>query len=227
MRQLFKIIGIFFAIALVWFGAWNWLMAADVARVKASMAHHNEAFRGKNAYVNFKADAVYATGFPFQFLVGVDRPTLSMVSGKESYSVSFAKVTLAPMDAGQGRYRLQLPTDVEALYANDGSAPEHYFVTADAVPSVLLDAQDVNARCGVLTGTACPAVAKDAPIQRFAVDFPSSITLRIQLNGQARDANFKFMSLTIPIYQPIPAEMERPLQLFVGMLREAMVYQTP
>jgi hypothetical protein len=227
MRKLLKIMAALVAAALVWLGVWFGLMASDVARVKASITYHNEAFRKKNAYVNFKADAVYATGFPFRFMVGIDRPTLSMVSGDESYSVSFAKVTLVPVDAGQGRYRVQLPHDVEALYAKDGSVPEHYFVSADVLPQLLFDAQAPTVRCGVPTGTACPHVAADAPVQRFAVDFPASITLRMQLNGQARDANFKFMSLTIPIYQPIPDEMDRPLQLFVGMLREALVYQTP
>ena len=35
------------------------------------------------------------------------------------------------------------------------------------------------------------------------------------------------MEINVPIFQPIPADMSLPLEIFVGMLREALVFKTP
>jgi hypothetical protein len=226
MRQVLKIMGIIVAITFLWLGVWMLIMRGDVARVEASLKHHNEALRTASAYVNLKVDDVHATGFPFRFQVAVVRPTLSMVDGDESFSVSYDRVLLTPMDAGQGRYRVELPPEVEAMYAKSGAAPEHYFVVADVVPKLNLSAADSTKPCGPLVGKPCADVAADAPIISYAVGFPPSITLTMTLNGESRAANFTLPSLAVPIFQPIPAQVARPLQLFVGVLREALVYKT-
>lgn len=226
MRQLLKIFGVIFAITALWLTVWMLMMRADVARVKASITHHNEAFRTANTYVNFKADDVYATGFPFRFQVVVARPTLSMVDGDESFSVSFARVLLTPTDAGQGRYHVELPREVEALYGKNGTAPEHYFVVADIVPQLSLSAADSKKPCGPMVGKACVDVAADAPIISYAVGFAPSITLSMTLNGETRAANFPLPPIPVPVFQPIPSAVAGSLQLFVGVLREALVYKT-
>jgi hypothetical protein len=229
MHILVKAVASAVVLTLAWFGVWYAMLAGDVARVKASLAYHNEAFRATKSTVNFKADAVYPTGFPFRFAVGIDRPTLSMVDGDESFSVSFARVTLTPLDAAQGTYRLNLPAEVEALYAKNGQAPEHYFVTADMVPQVQLSARDAKARCGPMTGTPCPEVAADAVLASFALGLPKTITLTMTLNGASRAAAFPLspIAINVPVFQPIPADVSWSLQLFVGVLREALVHKTP
>lgn len=226
MRSLLIIFGAIIGLIALWLVVWMLLMRADVARVEASIKYHNEAFRTANAFVNFKADDVHATGFPFRFQVAVVRPTLSMVDGDESFSVSFARVLLTPTDAGQGRYRVELPREVEALYAKSGASPEHYFVNADVVPQLNLSAADGKTRCGPMAGTRCVDVAADAPLMSYAVGFPPSITLTMTLNGESRTANFKLPSIPVPIFQPIPTRVAGSLQIFVGVLREALVFKT-
>jgi len=226
MRHILKIIGIIFAITLLWLAVWMGIMRADVAQVKASILHHNEAFRTANPYVNFKADDVHATGFPFAFQVAMVRPTLSMVDGDESFSLSFARVLLTLTDAGQGRYRVELPREVEALYGKNGAAPEHYVVVADVVPQLALSAADSKKPCGPMVGKACVDVAADAPIISYAVGFPPSINLTMTLNGENRVANFPLPPIPVPVFQPIPSQVAGGLQLFVGVLREALVFKT-
>jgi len=135
---------IVFAIALAALGAWLvvWmsLMAGDVARVKASIVHRYAALRTHDHRMSIEADAVFATGFPFAFKVGVTRATLSMVDGGETFAISIPSMTLTPTDAGQGTYRANLPDGVEALYAKDGHAPEHYVVRIGGAPELLLSA---------------------------------------------------------------------------------------
>ncbi len=226
MRQLFKFIGIIVALIAIWLIVWLSIMRADVARVEASLRHHNEAFRTAVSTVNLKYDDVHATGFPFRFQVAVVRPTLSMVDGDESFSVSFARVLLTPIDAGQGRYRVELPREVEALYGKNGAAPEHYVVMADVVPQLNLSAADSKKQCGPIVGKPCEDVAADAPIISYAVGFPPSINLTMTLNGESRVANFPLPPIPVPVFQPIPAHVAGSLQLFVGVLREALVYKT-
>jgi hypothetical protein len=46
------------------------------------------------------------------------------------------------------------------------------------------------------------------------------------LANEARDAQFTLPAITIPIYRPIPDRLDGALQLFIGVLREALVYKT-
>lgn len=226
MRKLLLTLGLALLAVLVWFGIWYAMMADDVARVKATLTYHNEQFRDKRSTVNLKYDAVYATGFPFKFMVAVDRPTLSMVDGDESFAASFRHVTLELTDKTLWTYRVNLPATVEALYAKNGNAPEHYTSTADQMPGVLLSAQDGKKRCGPMVGTRCVALSPDAPLVSFALSLPASINLTMNLNGESRAANFPLPPLNVPIFQPIPEDVMWPLQLFVGIHREALVFKT-
>lgn len=201
-------------------------MAADVARVKASIDYHYQQLRSQSRIMSFEADSVAASGFPFAFNIRVVRATLSMVDGDETFAVSIPALTMASSDSGQGIYRVMLPSAMEALYAKNGSAPEHYVVTADEMPKLNLSAADASKPCGPIVGTPCVDVAEDAPLISFAVGLPKSITLRLQLADKTRDARFEMPAIHVPIYQPIPNDLTRPLQLFVGVLREALVFNT-
>jgi hypothetical protein len=224
MHILVKAVALVVVLTLAWFGVWYAMLAGDVARVKASLAYHNEAMRERSATVNLKFDAVYATGFPFRFAIGVDRATLSMIDGDESYAISIPRLTLEPTDASDGRYRVVLPDAIEALYAKSGAAPEHYTVRANPLPELALSARPARDRCGPMTGKTCAAVASDAPLVSYAVGLPSSITLTMTLGQESRDAAFPLMAISVPFFQDIPADMRYPLEMFVRVLREALVY---
>lgn len=225
-RPLLLIVGALGLVAL-WYGAWSAIVAPDVARVKASVAHHYTQLRTANRNVSLEADAVEAAGFPFAFNVRVTRATLSMVDGDETFAVSIPSLTLQTTDSSQGTYRVALPATVEALYAKNGAAPEHYSVTMDRVPKLSLSAKDAKQACGPLAGKPCEDVAADAPLISYAVGLPSRIVLHMQLGAKSRDAAFDLIAIDVPIYQEIPTSMSSPLQLFVGILREALVFNTP
>lgn len=229
MRKLWMMVAVFFVAALLWLAIWHAMMSGDVARVKASIDYHYQHLREVNRTMSLKADAVYATGFPFSFMVAIEGATLSMVEGDETFAVEIPKLTLASSDAALGRYRVNLPATVEALYAKNGAPPEHYIVTPDAMPQLMLSAQNGNQRCGALTGVRCVPTEKNAPLVSYAVGVPASISLHMQLAGEVRDATFTLspIAITLPIFQPIPQDMSRSLQLFVGVLREALVFKTP
>jgi hypothetical protein len=214
-------------LVLGWFGIWSWLMAADVTRVKASIDHHYQQLRTVNRTMSLAADSVAASGFPFAFEITVTRATLSMVDGDETFAVSIPALTMKATDSGQGTYRVTLPETIEALYAKNGQAPEQYRATMNSIPKLNVSAADAGKPCGPLVGRACADVASDAALVSFAVGLPSNITLRMQLGEKTRDARFDLPAIDVPIYQTIPSDLSRSLQLFVGVLREALVFNTP
>ena len=198
MRKLLQAAGIALVLGVAWYSIWSWMMAADVARVKASIAYQYTHLRERGQTTSFEADEVFATGFPFRYAIGIKRPTLSMVDGDETFAVSISLVTLELVDRSQGKYRVNLPASVEALYAKNGQAPEHYLVTPDTMPEVWLRAADASKPCGVMVGTKCADVAVDAPIISYAVKMPKSIQLHMQLGDEAKDASFMLSPLSVP-----------------------------
>lgn len=227
MHHFLKLVAVALALVLAWFGIWSLIMAPHVARVKASIDYHYQQLRTHSRVMSLEADSVTASGFPFAFNVRVNRATLSMVDGNETFAISIPSLTMTSSDSSQGTYRVHLPKTVEALYAQNGQAPEHYLVTPDSLPKLNLSATDATKPCGPLAGRKCVDVAANAPLISYAVGLPSSITLHMQLGEKTRDARFDLPPIQVPIYQPIPNDLSRPLQLFVGVLREALVYNTP
>jgi hypothetical protein len=214
-------------LALCYLG-WRWMMAGDVARIEQSIQYHDHAMQSPARAAEFKANAVYATGFPFQSRVRVERPRLSYIAGEETYSVAFDYVDFEPRDTAQGSYNVTYSTPAHALYAKSGQAPEIYTVTADATIGIILRAQGNSQECsGFPGGKRCPDVVASAPLISAALQLPSSVTLTMTLNGASRQASFPLVKMDVPIFQTIPADMFAPLELFIGVLREAMVFQTP
>lgn len=227
MRQLVYAILCVMALLAVWYGGWRWVVAEDVARVKASIAYHNRQLKAVNHNIVFKADDVYPIGFPLHFRVRVVRPTLSMVSGRETFAVSFPKILLVPEDRAEGKYQLLVWHAFDALYATDGQAPEQYRITfkPEDRPQILVRAQANSKKCSGLPGEApCAAVTETSPLISYAAALPKPVLLSVELNGQKRDIHFDATPLNLPIFYDIPQTAGRPLELFIGMLREAMVY---
>lgn len=232
MRSALTIAGGLLALLLVWFAIWFVMMRPHVARIEASLKYQNEQQKIYGAFkpiLNIKYDDVYATGFPFRFEVAVVRPTLSMIYVNETYAVSFPQVTLSSSDSALGRYRVNVPATIEAFYAKDGGVPEHYTATARPVPDLLLSAQAADVKCGPLTGKACSPVAADAPIVSYAVGLPKAIQLHMVLNGKTRDVHFPIapVEIKLPIFRTIPNDLSTPLEIFVNILREGLVFNTP
>ena len=205
MRCLMIAITIFLIVIGGWFVAWRSMMADDVALVQASIKHHSGTIKAATPTANFKVDGIAATGFPFRFRVALHRPTLTQIWDGESYAVSFEKIEL---EKSGNRYRVIAPAQMDAMYAKSGSAPERYRITLNEVPALLLKAKEGR-----------------EPFTEFAAQLPRKLVLDVELNGQTKQIGFDFMPLNIPVFMPMPADVGRPLQIFVSMLREAMVFQ--
>lgn len=229
MRSVVKCLIGGVGLVLGWFAVWSYMLAGDVARVKASIHYQDMQFKTSNRYVTFRADDVVAAGFPFHFRVKVERPTLSMIFRDETFAASTETMLLEPTDATQGRYRVTFPTRIEAVYAVNGTAPETYTVAVAPMPDLALRAQGHSGVCGgfPLGGQPCAAVAADAPIISYALGLPPSLVATVTLNGESRDVGFTLIPVAVPVFQAIPTAIDRPLELFVGTLREAMVFKTP
>lgn len=205
MHRILFVVAVF-AIALgAWYFAWRGIMASDVAQVEATIEYHYRAIKEQTPTATFKADGVKATGFPFGFRVLVHRPTLTQVWGKESYAVSFEWMELERKNATD--YRVIAPNTFDAMYAIEGAAPEKYALNASELPSILLRAE-----------------GEEDPLLRFAAQMPKKLVLDVSLNGQTKQIGFDFLSVPIPFFTPLPTNVSYPLQIFVGMLREAMVF---
>lgn len=217
---------VLFAIA-AWYGVWTWMVSGDVARIEKTIAYHNTRIKNANTSTQLRANKVHAVGFPFHFRVRVEEPTLSSVTGDETYSLSFDYVELTPRDASEGSYVVTYPNLVHALYAKSGSAPEIYTASADQPIALLVRALGNSQQCSGMPGAQrCPDAAPDAPIISLAAGLPAQLTLSMTLNGQTKQALFQLPSVQVPIYQTIPEDWQSPLTLFVGVLREALVYRT-
>ena len=227
MKKIIVIILCFSVFSLLWYGVWRLLMADNVAQVDVSIHYQNQQFKTVTPTIVLKAESVEAAGFPLGFRVRVVRPVLSMIDGHETFAISLPSLELARTDATEGRYRVILPARFNALYAKDGAAPENYDVTMDAVPPVMLRAQGDSQQCSTFPGAArCAAVKADTPLISYAVATPKMLTLHMALNGDSRDATFELTPMVVPVFRAIPKTMDRPLQIFVGMLREALVFKT-
>lgn len=227
---MIRILGItvssIFVVVAAWYGVWRMTMASDVARVKATIAYQDAQFKNKNRYMTLKTNDVYATGFPFHGRVRVEQPTLSYIFMDETYAASLAYIDLTPRDESEGSYEAAYPNLISALYAKSGSAPETYTVTMDTLPGLLLRAQGDSTQCSGFPGQPrCADAALDAPLISAALKLPPSITITMTLNGETKTATFQTPSMSVPIYQTIPAGMDDVLQLAVGVLREAMVFR--
>jgi len=120
---------------------------------------------------------------------------------------------------------VHLPADAVA-YFKDASHDERYKVRVKDIPSLLLRAQLNSMKCpNILGAEPCADVAEDAPFISYAASLPSTLHLEVSLNGKTETIEFLFHSLNIPVFATIPDTAGKHLQLFVGMLREALVFR--
>ena len=67
-------------------------------------------------------------------------------------------------------------------------------------------------------------MAADAPFITYAAQLPSRLVLNVGLNGKTQKIGFTLIPMGVPVFMQIPANVSYPLQTFVDMLREAMIY---
>ena len=210
-------------IAALTAGCVNWTsdMKPHVERIEASIAHYNEQFKTSTYRATFKSDAVYASGFPFSHSVTIKHPNLAMVWGKETYAIEAAYITLAFEDANQGRYRIELPRTIQALYAEAGKAPETYIVDVSDIPTLWIRVKDSVPICKNHPGC---AAEPEAILAEIGFQPNGDIVLGAQMNDRSEQIGFSMMEMPKALFMPIPNDPSRAISLFVGMLREALVF---
>ena len=227
MKKFALILAALMLLTVAYYIVWRIMLADDVARVRASITYQNDQFRAHNRWVEFKADAIYGSGFPLHAYVHVVRPTITFVWNDETYGVSLPWADFHARAESSGTYAVTYPATGQALYAKSGAAPEQYDITPAPAPALLLRAQADSAHCPNLPGPGhCAAVATTDPLISFAAQIPSTLTLTVLTKQETKQIVFHpMMPMDVPVYQAIPAEMDKPVELFVNTLREA--YKQP
>jgi hypothetical protein len=226
MKKFLTVLAILIALVGAYYAYWRSTLSDHVARVEATIVHHNEEFRKHNRWITLKADSVEPAGFPFKAKLRVDRPTLTFVWGKETYGASFPYIELQPRNERSGSYDVLYPVPLEAVYAADGKAPEEYSVELVTPMPVILRAQGDSRACPNLPGTQpCKQVGATDPLISFAAQLPHKMVLKVGYLDDSSEIGFETVPLPVQVFMAIPKEADRPLQVFVNMLREAMIFQ--
>lgn len=193
----------------IWYGAWSWSMASERKTLQDSIHYHNQKLKAVTPHMVLKAESINTRGFPFHSRVVAEQFSLSMIQEKQTYLVRFTEVAFHK----NGRdWRVELPNRLDALYAEDGAAPEHYEVTVSDVPGFLLRADNNE---------------KDALLTQYRAFMPAKMTVHMTLGADSRDTVFTLPPMDFLAYMPIPHRAEHTLWLFVSVLREALVFKTP
>ena len=233
MRLRFILTGI--AIMLFGYGV-VWYQEASAIRnhVDVSLLKLRQDLKQTNPNMRVQWDDISLAGFPFAPSAIVQAPTLSMVYHGESYSVGFDALHFSPGGiAGvprEGVYIVAPKThDMRAMFAQNGSAPEQYHIEWDSPVQLKLLAYNPemkSQRC--VPGQRCLSAPSQAyALSHMRVTLPASLLLLAGHNQVYKPIQFRFNDLqraAVAQERPIPADMTHPLQLFVGMLREAHIF---
>jgi hypothetical protein len=213
MRRGFIITLLVTAIGIAaWVGVWRSGMGTHVALIERSIAHYNQQFKTSSSRSTLKVSGIEAAGFPFAQRVVLRNPSISMVWGEETYAVEMSYITLALEDEREGRYRVTLAPESNALYAQPNRAPESYHVLLNAAP-------DIWARAG-------QGATPETILTQIGIATPHDILLEARLGTSSKKIGFPARTMPLPLFIPIPNDPSRGVSLYVGMLREALVYGT-
>lgn len=224
----FRLIGILALLLAAWYGIWYFSMSADVKRIELTLKHHEQRIEELPSDINLQFENVHAVGFPLNSAVAIGSLTLELRTFHGEYmSARLDNVKLEKVNAGEGRYRVVLPETLLANYTQNGKE-ERYRVYANEMPVVMLRAQADSRTCMSMPGTPrCAEVGSDNPLITYAIQLPKYLLLTAQEASHGEEKiEFNFpVSTPMPFFTNIPAEAERPLSLFIGMLREALIFR--
>lgn len=212
MKKLLLLILLLLAILGGWYATWRSGMGGHIDRVEATIAQLNQRYKTPRYRATIEYAAIKPSGFPFSRSITITSPRINMIEGRETYSIGLSHATLTYEDETQGRYRLRVSPETQALYAIEGSAPEHYRVSVSGMPGLWL-------RAGEGEGDV-------APLAQIGFQLAAETMLKAQLGDKTRDIAFRQMAFPKPLFIDIPGDIAYPVSIYVGMLREALVFDT-
>lgn len=216
MKRLIILLLIALAILGAWYMSWKNGMSSHIGLIERSIAEANQRYK-TNAYrATIEHGAIHASGFPFKRAVRVEAPSITMIYGKETYAIRLPELYFTLEDELLRSFQLTLPSQATALYAIEGKAPENYSIDISGVPQVWMRVFGVHSK-----------VPPNVTLREVGFQLPPEIMLNATLGDRTEKIAFRQMALPRPIFMKIPADISRPTYLFVGMLREALVFNTP
>lgn len=200
----------------------NWYISvrAAYAHIEMSLLHWRQEFKKTNPNTRIQFDGIHFSGFPFATKIVLVNPTLSTIVGNESFAIGFTQAALVESGA-EGFYTLVVPENKgRAVYAVNGSAPEEYRVSWDNAVQIMFTAYDK-------TG-AKPRLVNTVPISDIRLILPEKLQLTAQLGTKSQLIRFDYPEIqrrAIGMERSVPADVTPLLQLSLGVLREALVFQ--
>lgn len=206
------------SILLVLASVVQWYLATSDAKahVEMSLKHWQQQFKQTNRHFQIRWDGIEIRGAPFTHEVVLINPTFSMISGNVSYALGARELSL--IESSAGNYALSFPDKAgRAAYAESGSMPEEYQFAWDNALTVQLFARDANHK-----------ISQQEPVSHIIALLPESLILTATLADKRQKISFNYREwqrVAIAQERPIPSDISGSLQIFVGMLREALVFQ--
>lgn len=190
----------------------RWSGGADEQKawVLANISHFEQQFTSNTAKVQFQYDSIEVLGFPFSHYVRFYQPALNLRVGAEHFYIALNRMDMMPDGDEQQRYQLEISNEMTVGYKSTGNVQESYRLHVSGLPKLWLQAAEGPA---------------PAHWSEYGVAFTGSLTLDVTNDQKSEKIGFNPMATPIPIWRKIPAHIHYPAQLFVGMLREAMVYR--
>lgn len=220
MRLALSIACVCLVALAAWYIKWSVSMEPHIARVEHTIDAYNQRFK-TNAYrATLKANAIYASGFPFRRTVVIDTPNIAMVWHNETYAIEAQYLKLHFEDVSQGRYSIGLPAEIQALYATPNAVPEAYKVSITTPPSLWLRVKDTPFTC---KAAECLAPA-EAIFKEVGIQPHGSMLLSATLNGRNEHISFALQPIPKPYFMALPDDPSRAISVSVSMLREALVF---
>lgn len=219
MKQLW-IIALPVAILAGWYVKWSASMEPHITRVEQTIDAYNQRFKTSAYRATLKANGIYASGFPFQKTVVIDTPNMAMVWNNETYAIEAEYLKLHFEDKAQGRYSVSMPEEIQALYASPNTAPEAYKVSINTPPSIWLRVKDTRPQCKTQDCMATP----EALLSEVGIQPNGTILLSAAMKDRSEQIAFPLQAIPKPYFLALPNDPSRAVSLFVGMLREALVF---
>jgi hypothetical protein len=207
---------------------WHLNSAVMLKHVEMSVHQQRELFKHANPNVRIQYNAIERAGFPLTPSVRVLKPTFSVVQGQESYAVGFDEAVLTRVGKTL-HYDVEIIGEAHAVYAVPGHAPEQYVIRLNAQPKVQLvayDAANKAIRCVPMRACAKTGTVAEA-FNMYGMKLPEVLVFTARLGKKSRDIRFDIPAPLSLLMQEkdIPKNIAPALQMAVGVLREALVFQ--
>lgn len=193
----------------------KWSGGAEEHRkqILKNLEHYEQVFTTPTAKLSFDYAAAKLDGFPFAKRVKLYQPSVTVQVGKEYYYIAANSIVFIPQGENRNRYQLEVSHDMSSSYKADNIEQENYRLYISGMPKIWLQTERGRS-------------ADDLIWNEFGTAFETrTLVIDVSYGDKSEKIGFTPIPTTAPIWSKIPSFTHYPIQLFVGMLREAMIYR--